>query len=82
MAYTRPLGSDDASVLCACSICGIPYRYPSEMRYCSDKRFRCLRTCDDPHIPQDEDKKRGISARDPDEASPRFTVGVKPSWYP
>ena len=80
MAYHRSLGAEDGTVLFACSICGIPARYPTEMRYCSDRLFRCLRTCDDPHIPQEEDRKNGVSLTAPDEQAPRFRVGVPPRY--
>ncbi len=81
MAYTRPLGAEDGTVLFACSICGIPYRYPGELRYCSDRLFRCERTCNDPHIPQEEDRKNGQAGKEREDIAPRFNVGVAPDWY-
>lgn len=82
MAYNRQLGAEDGTVLFACSICGIPARYPTEMRYCEDKLFRCNRFCTETTTPQGEALKNGQSSRKPDEQAPRFAVGVKPSWYP
>jgi len=81
MAYNRRLGADDGTVLFACSICGIPARYPTEMRYCSDRLFRCLQFCNDPHIPQEEDQKNGLTAKRREEVAPTFKVGAKPGWY-
>ena len=80
MAYTRRLGADDGTVLFACSICGIPARYPTEMRYCSDRLFRCNRFCTETTNALDEARKQGQGPRG-DEAAPRFNVGVAPGWY-
>jgi hypothetical protein len=81
VAYTRRLGADDGTVLFACSVCGIPARYPTEMRYCADRLFRCNRFCTEAETPLDESRKRGQSAQIRDEQAPRFPVGVAPGWY-
>lgn len=80
MAYNRRLGADDGTVLFACSICGIPARYPTEMRYCSDRLFRCNRFCTEKTNALDEARKQGTRIND--EQAPRFPVGTKPGWYP
>jgi len=81
MSYTRRLGADDGTVLMACSICGIPARYPTEIRYCSDRLFRCNQFCTETTNRENEARKEGQSTRNVDEATPRFKVGVAPDWY-
>ena len=45
MAYSRPLGHVEGNTMCACDVCGMPYRFPDELVYADDKRFYCKRTC-------------------------------------
>lgn len=65
----------------ACSICGIPARYPTEMVYRSDRLFQCFRHSDTT-TNLDEARKQGQGVRGGDEIAPRFPVGTKPDWYP
>jgi hypothetical protein len=75
-------GDTQGQVLCACSICGVPYLYPAEMRYCSDRLFRCLSTCDRPNgVPLEESKKEGLTGAKQDNPTPRFPVGPKADWW-
>jgi hypothetical protein len=77
----RYLGSDDASVLCACSICGVAARFPTEMVYRTDRTFMCFRHSDTT-TNQEEARKQGQGARHRDEGAPRMPVGPKPSYFP
>lgn len=85
MAYTRRLAGDgDAdtdSILMGCSICGFTFRYPTEIRYCEDKLFRCNVFCTETTTPLGEARKQGLSLRK-DEGQIPFPVGPKPDWYP
>lgn len=77
----RRIGADDGTVLFACSICGIPARYPTEMKYRSDRLFQCFRHRDTT-TNLDEARKQGQGVRVQEEVAPRFPLGVKPDWYP
>jgi hypothetical protein len=44
--YRRPLRFDEGETLIACSICGFPRRFPSELRYMDDKQFYCELHCE------------------------------------
>jgi hypothetical protein len=77
----RTPGSDDASVLCACSICGIAARYPTEMVYRTDRTFMCFRHSDTT-TNQEEARKQGQGARRHEEAGPSFPVGPKAGYWP
>jgi hypothetical protein len=76
----RWIGSDDASVLCACSICGCAARFPTEMTYRADRTFMCFRHRDTT-TNLEEAQKQGRSIR-ADEIAPAFPVGPKPSYWP
>lgn len=45
MSYTRPLGWNEGETMFACSICGFPFRFPSELVYADDRLFYCTRHC-------------------------------------
>lgn len=80
MAYKRRLGAEDGTVLAGCSICGNAFRFPTELRYCSDGLFRCNVFCTEKETPQDYDRKQTM--RKPhDEIAPPFPVGPKPGIY-
>lgn len=82
MAYNRKYSGDE-SVLMACSICGNAFEYPADIRYCeSDRLFRCNIFCTEKHLPIDEDRKNGETAKRREEVAPSFKVGTKPSWWP
>lgn len=81
MAYSRRLGADDG-VLIGCSICGNAFMYPSEIRRCSDRLFRCNRFCTETENLQDyNDKQQTARARIKDEATPPFTGAPKPGIF-
>jgi len=71
------MGSDDGTVLFACSICGIPARYPTEMTYTAERTFRCFRHADTT-TNLEEARKHGRH-RAPGDA-PVFPVGVMAVW--
>lgn len=75
----RRIGADDGTVLFACSLCGIPARYPTEMRYTAERFFYCFRHSDTT-TNLEEAMKQGRGARYTDESSPRFPVGVAALW--
>lgn len=82
MAYSRPLGAEDGTVLMACSICGNSFRFPGELRYCSDRLFRCNMFCTETENREDYDRKQAAArAALKDEVTPPFPVGVKPGWF-
>lgn len=81
MAYRR-LGAEDGTVLIGCSICGNAFRWPTEIRYCSDRLFRCNRYCTETENLQDYNDKQATARRQrPDENAPNFPVGPKPGIY-
>lgn len=73
--------SGDRTLLMACSICGIPYGYPTEIRYCVDRLFRCNATCTETETPLDYERKQQESRRRIDEIAPAFPMGPRPGWY-
>jgi hypothetical protein len=75
----RRLGADPGTVLFACSICGLPARYPTEMVYRTDRTFMCFRHRDTT-TNLDEARKQGQGVRGGDEMAPRFPVGVPPRY--
>jgi hypothetical protein len=75
----RRIGADDGTVLFACSICGVPARFPTEMTYRADRTFMCFRHSDTT-TNLEEARKQGRGYRG-DEVAPRFPIGVKPDWY-
>lgn len=76
----RWIGSDDASVLCACSLCGVAFRFPTEGRYRVDRTFACFRHADTT-TNLEEARKQGTGVRR-EEIAPAFPVGPKPSYWP
>lgn len=79
MSYSRPVRYEEGQTLIACSICGFPYLFPSEMRYRDDRTFRCLRTCNDAETKLANDRKQTASMKRRDQVMPPLT-GPKPSW--
>jgi len=77
---SRQLGAEDGTVLFACSLCGVPARYPLEMRYTAERFFYCFRHRDTT-TNLEEARKQGRGARVRDEMVPHFPVGVAPAWY-
>lgn len=76
----RRLGADDGTVLFACSYCGVPARYPTEMQYTAERLFMCFRHRDTT-TNLEEARKQGRGVRGGDEISPRFPIGAAPLWY-
>ena len=81
VSYQRRLGADDGTVLMGCSICGNAFRYPIEIRYCSDRLFRCKQFCTEKTNPTEEDRKNGLSGKNRDQIAPPFKVGPKPTGH-
>ena len=75
----RTLGAVNGTSLFACSICGVPARFPTEMRYMADRTFMCFRH-KDTTTNLEESRKRGQGLNKRDDQAPRFPVGVKADW--
>ncbi len=74
----RTLGAVDGTSLFACSLCGVPFRFPTEGRYTAERFFYCFRHSDTTTNLQEAQKHgRGIG---PDRQSPMFPIGVKADW--
>lgn len=75
----RTLGSVDGTSLFACSLCGVPFRYPIEGKYTAERMFQCFRHKDTTTNLQEAQKHgQGVTKRD--EIAPRFPIGVKAGW--
>lgn len=81
MSRRRPLGAEDGTVLAGCSICGNSFRFPAELRYCSDGLFRCNVYCTETETPYDYDRKTMANRQVHDEVAPSFPVGPRPGVY-
>lgn len=79
MSYERVSEYRDGNTLMACSICGVRYVFPDEVRKSSDGLFRCLRTCDERPI-RDRDKLIAQSHKRREVPPPKF--GVNASYEP
>lgn len=79
MSYERVSEYRDGNTLMACSICGVRYLFPDEVRKSSDGLFRCLRTCDERPI-RDRDKVIAQSHKRREVPPPKF--GVNASYEP
>lgn len=75
----RALGAVDGTSLFACSYCGVPARFPVEMRYMADRTFMCFRHRDTTTNLQ-EAQKHGQGVSKKDEQAPNFPIGVKAGW--
>lgn len=75
----RTLGVVDGTSLFACSICGVPARFPTELEYTEARLFVHK---DGRHgknnMREDENRARGRIP--PDQQAPRFPIGVKADW--
>ena len=65
----------DGNTRMVCSICGVPYRFPSEIRRSADGLFRCLRTCDEQTILE---RDRKIAASHGQREAPPIKFGLPP----
>lgn len=81
MSRRRPLGAEDGTVLAGCSICGNSFRFPVELRYCSDGLFRCNVYCTETELPTDYDRKMMQSRQSHDEVALPAPVGLRPGVY-
>jgi hypothetical protein len=78
--YRRPVTYAEGETIIACSICGFPYLFPSEMTYTDERTFRCNRTClDNETITAHNRRRSGYATRGPDSTAP-LIAGLKPSW--
>lgn len=75
----RRLGADDGTALFACSICGVPSRFPSEMKYTAERKFQCFRHADTT-TNLEEARKHGQGLGKTNETTPQFPLGVLASW--
>ena len=78
MSYARSVRFEGGETLIACSICGFPYLFPSEMSYCDDKLFRCHRTCNE-ETRTSNLRQQVESQRRKDQIAPPLT-GPRPTW--
>lgn len=75
----RTLGAVDGTSLFACSYCGVPARFPTEMKYTAERLFMCFRHSDTTTNLQEAQKHgQGVNLRD--EVAPRFPLGAPASW--
>jgi len=79
MSYARRQDFEDGQVLMACSICGVQYLFPDDIRRGSDNLFRCLRTCNEQPI-RERDRIIAESHKRREMQPPKF--GIAPSWNP
>ena len=78
--YRRPVAFTGGETLIACSVCGFPYLFPSELAYTDERTFRCLRTClDDETLLTHNRRRAGYAQRHADQINPLLS-GPKPSW--
>lgn len=78
--YRRPVVFAEGETLIACSVCGFPYLFPSELTYTDEHTFRCNRTCLDDETVTTHNRRRSAWAnRPPDQITP-FLTGPKPSF--
>lgn len=78
--YRRPVEFTGGETLIACSVCGFPYLFPSEMAYTDERTFRCRRTClDDETLLTHSRRRENYAHRKPDQINPLIS-GNKPSW--
>lgn len=77
MSYEWTQDFVEGNTRMACSICGIPYRFPSELRRSADGLFRCLRTCWETTI-LERDRKIAKSHGQKEAPPPKF--GIQTAW--
>lgn len=80
MSYKRPVVFVEGETLIACSCCGFPYLFPSEMVYTDERTFRCKRTCLDPETVTAHNTRRSTWSRRPADRVTPLLTGQKPSW--
>lgn len=78
MAYARAIRFEPGETLIACSICGFPYLFPSELTYCDDQLFRCKRTCIEETLKSNQ-RQQVESQRRKDQLIPPLS-GPRPTW--
>jgi len=78
VAYARAIRFEPGETLIACSICGFPYLFPSEMTYGDDQLFRCHRTCIEATRKSDL-QEQVASQRRKDQIIPPLS-GPRPTW--
>lgn len=81
MSYRRRSRYAEGETLIACSICGFPYLFPSELTYADDKLFYCNRTCWLGKTKAQDERERAASKGRKDDDNPPLR-GPKPSWRP
>ena len=78
MSYKRAIRFEGGETLIACSICGFPYLFPSELSYCDDRLFRCKRTCME-QTKRANDRQQVQSQKRRDNEAP-LVGGAGPGW--
>jgi hypothetical protein len=76
----RWIGSQDGTSLFACSICGVPSRFPTEMKYTVERRFVCFRHPDTITVLEQQRAQEAAMRRKAAPIAPPFPVGRKASW--
>lgn len=76
----RWIGSQDGTSLFACSICGVPARFPTEMKYTAERYFVCFRHPDTTTVLEQRQAQERAMARKPAPVAPSGPLGVKASW--
>ena len=79
MSYKRPVEFADGETLLACTVCGFPYLYPSQLVLADDRKVYCTRTCWLGETVQGHNARRAGWSPPADNDAPA-PVGSKPSW--
>lgn len=73
--------SGDRTILMACSICGTPFEWPTQGRYCSDRLFRGNDCCPERKNRLDYEREQQAAMRSKEQVSPPFPMGPKPQGH-
>jgi hypothetical protein len=76
----RWIGSQDGTSLFACSFCGVPSRFPTEMKYTAERFFVCFRHPDTITVLEQRRAQEQAMRGKREPIAPPFPVGVKASW--
>ncbi len=78
--YRRAVAFTEGETLFACSVCGFPYLFPSELTYTAERTFRCKRTCLDNETKLESDQRHAAFMSRPADQTVPLLSGPKPSW--
>ncbi len=76
----RTLGSTDGTSLFACSYCGVPARFPKEMKYTAERFFVCFRHPDKITVLEQRRAQEQAMRGKGERIAPPFPIGHKASW--